>query len=354
MWSAREAEITTDPKSGALCVRLRDGHRRQFADRDGTRVQTLEFSDIYFPVRDPRAGLATPTEFKHMHMAMLLDERAKRIRSLRRVRERFADPKKVKKAARRELSTLDVDRNAMLAQHARILEDSQQTEALVSAARTKTETARLREREAQEKMSTARTGLAKAQREFKAVGKELTSDAQKRRAELREQIRRYEADIEKAQMRAEDAQADSADAAAHIAQQKKRLVKLDAQYQELGGRITSANDERSRIAARHDSAAAQLDMIEITTDTHQRVAMAFSCLTFMLVGIPLGLMVKRGNILVGFAVSFLVVLLIYYPLVLGGQVLIFDKYFPVSPSVWAANAVLALLGMALLACVFRR
>ena len=115
-----------------------------------------------------------------------------------------------------------------------------------------------------------------------------------------------------------------------------------------------ASAARNRVEARRANAILQLDMIEIDTEIHQRVDTAFSCLTFMLVGIPLGLMAKRGNMLVGFALSFLVVLFVYYPLVLAGQVLVFDKYFAIAPSIWAANAVMFVLGAVMLAMAFRR
>ena len=136
---------------------------------------------------------------------------------------------------------------------------------------------------------------------------------------------------------------------------KKKLQRtFERKQKELDKKITAVSQKRDHIAEQHASAVAQLDMIEIDTEIHERIATAFSCLTFALLGIPLGLMTRRGNIMIGFAVSFLVVLLLYYPLVLGGQVLIFDKYLPIPPLVWAANAVLAVLGIALLARVFRQ
>jgi lipopolysaccharide export LptBFGC system permease protein LptF len=93
---------------------------------------------------------------------------------------------------------------------------------------------------------------------------------------------------------------------------------------------------------------------DLSIAIHRRLAPAFSCLAFILVGIPIGIMSRRGNILIGFFISFLIVLVIYYPLVTVGKVLATDMRAPVIPTMWAANLVLTIIAIVLLVHVFRK
>ena len=79
---------------------------------------------------------------------------------------------------------------------------------------------------------------------------------------------------------------------------------------------------------------------------HKRLSSSFLCITFALIGIPLGILTKSGNILIGFGVSFLLVILIYYPLSVVG-LMFAEDLLPIIPSVWAGNIVIAILGIVL-------
>lgn len=82
---------------------------------------------------------------------------------------------------------------------------------------------------------------------------------------------------------------------------------------------------------------------------HKRVSSSFLCVTFILIGIPIGLLTKSGNVLISFGVSFLLVILVYYPLSVIGLVLS-NGLLPIGPSVWGANGVMIAMGLVL----FRR
>ncbi len=73
---------------------------------------------------------------------------------------------------------------------------------------------------------------------------------------------------------------------------------------------------------------------------HKRLSQAFSCLTFIVIGIPLGIRLRSGNLMVAFGASFMVILFIYYPLVVAGIVLAEDTQLPVVPVLWGANILL--------------
>jgi len=353
MWSAREAEITTNEETGSLAVVLRGGQIRTLGSRH-EKMEVIDFSTFTFDIPNPRADQKEPTKAKHMDMAQLLKHRSKQVTGLRRAKKVFDDPKRAEKAAHREVSKIDVDYNIMIAQARQLQSQVKADEGQITASQSKKEAARLEATRARQRTSTARAARDKARRQFKGLDPLLNAENQKKRAELREEIKKQDGVIEKAEMLAEEAQSDATRAAAEIAASKKRLVEIRAQQKVLAAKMTEVSQQRKEVDARRQGALMQLEMIEIDAEIHQRLSTAFSCLTFVLVGIPLGIMAKRGNILVGFAISSMVVLLIYYPLVLGGQVLIFDKYLPITPSTWAANGVLAAFGIALLTRTFRQ
>ena len=73
---------------------------------------------------------------------------------------------------------------------------------------------------------------------------------------------------------------------------------------------------------------------------HKRLSQALSCITFVLIGIPLGIKLRSGHLMIGFGASFLVILFLYYPLVVTGIVLAENSVMPVVPAIWGANIIL--------------
>ena len=81
---------------------------------------------------------------------------------------------------------------------------------------------------------------------------------------------------------------------------------------------------------------------------HKRISQAFSCLPFVLIGIPLGIKLRSGHLMIGFGASFMVILFLYYPLVVTGIVLAENSVMPLVPAIWAANIILFVGGMFIL------
>lgn len=126
------------------------------------------------------------------------------------------------------------------------------------------------------------------------------------------------------------------------------LFEPDRRAPKLRERPThSLRDERA--AATTPARHAELD-----TEIQRRSATSFACFAFALIGAPLGILVRKGNRLVAFFVSFLVISLVYYPLSMAGEALGSVGKFPPKISVWWANGALVAFGAVLLRSVFRR
>lgn len=93
---------------------------------------------------------------------------------------------------------------------------------------------------------------------------------------------------------------------------------------------------------------------EIGTAIHKRLALSLAPLSFVLMGAPLGILFRRRNRLVSFLISFLLVILLYYPFVTFGEAMGCEGTLPPVLAMWSGNGFLAILGIVLLFKVFRK
>ena len=86
---------------------------------------------------------------------------------------------------------------------------------------------------------------------------------------------------------------------------------------------------------------------------HRRWANGFSCLAFVIIGIPVAMKLKTGNFATTFGICFLPILFVYYPLFMYG--LNGAKYMTLPPyAAWLGNAACILVGVVLLLRELRR
>ncbi|QDT69576.1 putative permease YjgP/YjgQ family protein [Planctomycetes bacterium MalM25] len=82
----------------------------------------------------------------------------------------------------------------------------------------------------------------------------------------------------------------------------------------------------------------------LAVEPHRRWAAGFSCLSFVLVGVPMAIWRQKGEFLASFFLCFLPILLVYYPLLMIS--VDHAKSGDVPPvAVWLGNAVLAVWGL---------
>ena len=93
-------------------------------------------------------------------------------------------------------------------------------------------------------------------------------------------------------------------------------------------------------------------LYRLQMEPHRRWANGFSCLCFVVVGAPLAMILRRADFLSSFFACFLPILLVYYPLLLGGVDQVKSGALP-SYSVWAGNGLMLLWGCWLIKRVLR-
>jgi len=123
-------------------------------------------------------------------------------------------------------------------------------------------------------------------------------------------------------------------------------------YDMLTGDLSKLTDTKytSNIKLQRTRLSEELSRLE--TEPQRRWATGFSCLCFVLVGAPLAIHLKRAEFYSSFALCFLPILAVYYPLLamtLNGAK---DGTMP-PVSVWLANLVLVFPGIWLLRKIYR-
>jgi lipopolysaccharide export system permease protein len=84
---------------------------------------------------------------------------------------------------------------------------------------------------------------------------------------------------------------------------------------------------------------------QIDAEFQMRPALSFGCLCFVLIGCPVGIWFSRSDYLSAFITCFLPIVFVYYPLMLCGTNYAKEGRFPPMASVWAANVLVAVIGL---------
>ncbi len=93
-------------------------------------------------------------------------------------------------------------------------------------------------------------------------------------------------------------------------------------------------------------------LARLLTEPQRRLANSFSCLCFVIVGVPVAIWRRNADFMSSFFVCFAPILSLYYPLMMVGENLCKDGTLP-AVTVWAGNVLLAAIGSWLLERVIR-
>jgi lipopolysaccharide export system permease protein len=142
-----------------------------------------------------------------------------------------------------------------------------------------------------------------------------------------------------------------------VAQQRQRIGELE-QEMAVKSAFALATGELAALGGtawggdQKKLASARTLMYRLQTEPHRRWANGFSCLCFVLIGAPMAIRRQKSDFWAIFAVCFVPILLLYYPLLFAGVDRAKAGAWPPF-SVWLANLALLLWGFWLLARVRR-
>ncbi|MFH1877413.1 MAG: LptF/LptG family permease [Candidatus Omnitrophota bacterium] len=92
--------------------------------------------------------------------------------------------------------------------------------------------------------------------------------------------------------------------------------------------------------------ADQIEAVPLKVELHKKMALAFSNLVFVIIGIPLAITTHRREKFVGFGLA-IVLFLLYWGIMLGGIAFSIRGIIPAWAGVWSADILLAAIGIVL-------
>ena len=131
-------------------------------------------------------------------------------------------------------------------------------------------------------------------------------------------------------------------------EQAKRSVPRNMNMKEIKAALVRLNAqlESPRISQDTKKNIRKYRINEYLVELHKKISIPFACLAFGLIGVPLGLMVRRGGRMIGLGVS-LGVITVYYVLLTGGEKLSKVGAYPPFLGAWTPNIITLIVGVIL-------
>lgn len=86
-----------------------------------------------------------------------------------------------------------------------------------------------------------------------------------------------------------------------------------------------------------------IDPAPLITEINEKIALAFSCLVFILLGSPLAIMTRRREKSINIGIAILIIVT-YYPLFIGCEALGIQGYINPAIALWLPNILFGLIG----------
>ena len=93
--------------------------------------------------------------------------------------------------------------------------------------------------------------------------------------------------------------------------------------------------------------ASGIEIFPLITEMHKRVALAFSVIVFILLGVPLAMITRRREKSINLSIAF-VIIGTYYLILLGANALALQGHLPPELAMWLANLIFGTVGLSLL------
>jgi len=351
--TAASATIQPDPQRPEIVqFRLRDCMVTDLGLQEYGEVGTMTGREWRSSVRVAPDPSEISRDEKHLPTGELLEE----LRSLKqRVagQGKFSRPNQVRKEQKKKLQLLyhqlaDVDRNLERLQERYdkyAIEEPEQNRALIRNNEQKIEESRRQTETLQQQLLDCVQRISRLRQ-----GGSAETDYD-RLVELQNQQQAFRNQIEMREAEIADLQGEIRDARRALAQSHERAGKVAVELKEIRRHQQKLLARRTELRRIMDWAEDQHDLISVRLRIHKRLAQALSLFIFALVGIPLGIVAGGRSVMIAFGISFAMVLLVFYPFLIAGQIASKAGVLPVVPAMWAGNVFVGIIGLVLCARV---
>ncbi|MBC8872973.1 MAG: LptF/LptG family permease [Planctomycetes bacterium] len=136
----------------------------------------------------------------------------------------------------------------------------------------------------------------------------------------------------------------------------KQITRETAIVSDLRRKLSAqrgANQEAKTADLQRQFDSHQARLYRLQTEIPRRFSNGFGCLCFALIGIPVAMKGRSSDTMSVFFCCFMPILLVYYPLLVVGENIAREGFYP-GLSVWLADAVLLVIGAAMMLRTMRR
>ncbi len=143
-------------------------------------------------------------------------------------------------------------------------------------------------------------------------------------------------------------------AVGQIRRNEQSAQEIASEVKELQAELAPLDEQWQKWRKLSDMAETQDELRELKIRCHQRLALAMAVFMFATVGIPLGIMMRRRSSMAAFGIGFAIMLLLFYPFLIVGQIAAEAGLLAVVPAMWSGNVVTFLIGLILTAVILRK
>ncbi len=339
---AEEGEISISSEENVAVLTLRRGEFIKPGGEGEASVPKMgSFEEATFDI--PFKQRVRNTSLKYTTLANILAQKGKVSEDLKETKEFFKDAEKTIDDTTEEIATINNKRKDIARSFEAAKSEIEISKTNISKQEKIIKRTNIDIKNFENYKSVAQNNLRKIvekeRRDYDDTNVNVESDdlEQKGEEELQKRASLIKKTIKRENMRIKNAKRKLVIANRLIKNEIERRDKAMKTIEELTPIKEKLDKESDLLTKRIESATKQQLKRELSVNIHKRLSPSFSCIAFILIGIPIGIMTRSNNLLISLGISFIVVLLFYYPLVALGQILTEDSMYPIIPSLWGAN-----------------
>jgi len=341
---AEEGEIEVGESGSRILLTLRRGEflKPDINSIDSPKMGNFEEAVFEIPLRQRVRHKA----LKYATLTSLISQRGEIDDELSGSGELFKDPEETEKITWKEIAAIDEKKKVVQGKMQRAEVEIKKSKARIPKQEGAIKRAKFDVSVFENYINVARNNISKltlereVEEDMKVLGFDLRSEE-----EFEKNVSLIEKIIEKEKRRIKKAKRKVSIAERVIENENKKIEEAGLEIEEFLRSKEDLEKERLVLIERVGIAERQKMSRELSVNIHKRISPSLASLTFIMIGIPLGIMTRSSNMLISLGISFVLILFVYYPLVATGLVLADSMNFPIIPSVWAANVVNIILGV---------
>jgi lipopolysaccharide export system permease protein len=357
---AEEGEIAINDTGNVALLTLRRGEFIKPNVRDSTDIPKMgSFEEATFDI--PLRQKVRNTALKYATLTNLIVRRGEVDNELKISKEFFKDPEKTIKITMREIVPVNEQRKEVGKKLKKAQLEIKNSKANISRQEGIIKRTQFDVNTFENYIKVAKNNINKIAQEKRNEENyksreivETIEDKQKREEGFLKKTLLIKKIIEKEKRRIRDANRKILIAKRAIEEENKEIEKAKIIIEEANLLKEQLDKEHLTLSMRIERARKQELKRELSLNIHKRLSPPFSCLTFILIGIPLGIMTRSSSMLVSLGISFILILFFYYPLVATGLILAENITFPIIPSLWGANVFNFIVGLVLFRNIFNK